>query len=287
MAFLLLTSMVGAMAQDVMTVEKTDGSIVSFPINEVNCVSFSTSQVESGKFHGPQRVFAQNQLKAFGREDKYRYELTYDAQGFVTKLLYLRLNDNRQERWDIAYEGNTITVSIYKNDEFRGNGIGTIGSNGYLSQCVGPGGEIMEFTYNNNEQLTSISVSEGSKTETLSFIWQGGNILQGSWGGTPTNISYASDSNSIENVAGVMEYDEGMGIDMDDWTLFYYIGLIGKGTRQLPMSWTHSGSSRTETGTNQWSLDAQGRAVKLINTQTESSSSGSSSQTSLTFFWEW
>ena len=286
LSLLLMTSMVGAMAQNVMNVEKTDGSIVSFPIDEVNCVSFSTSQVEPGKFQGPQRVFGQNQLKAYGREGYDRYELSYDSRGFVTKISRVRFSDNRQERWDIAYEGNTITISLYKNNEFRGSGIGTFGSNGYLSQCVSPEGETMDFAYNSEEQLTSISINEGS--ETLTFTWQGGNLLQSSWGSRPTNISYGSGSNTIENMAGVMEYDDGMGIDMDDWTQFYYIGLIGKGTRQLPLSWTHSGSSHTETGVNQWSLDAQGRAVKLINTQTDtSSSSGSSTQTSQTFFWEW
>lgn len=232
-------------------------------------------------FKGPQRVFGQNRLKAFGRVDYDRYELTYDDRGFVTKVRRTKDHEDQVYEMTYTYEGNTVTMTQYKNGSLRGTGVGTIGSNGYLESGVGPENEPLTFTYNNDEQLLSISVKEKDETETLTFNWQGGNIIRSAWDGEhATSISY---NTSLANVGCVMEYDNGMNIDMDDWKIFYYLGLIGKGTSQLPSEWAYRGSSHTEQGTNEWVLDSQNRAVKLICTQTENEDHPSTRE----FFWEW
>ena len=238
------------------------------------------NQSDGTTFKGPQRVFGQNRLKAFGRVDYDRYELTYDDRGFVTKVRRTKDYEDKVYETTYSYEGNTVTMTQYKNGSLRGTGVGTIGSNGYLESGVGPENEPLTFTYNNDEQLVSISVKEKNETETLTFNWQGGNIILSAWnGGQATSITYSS----LANVGCVMEYDDGMNIDMDDWNLFYYLGLIGKGTSLLPSEWAYRGSSYTEQGTNEWVLDNQGRAVKLISTQAEN---GGRSETK-EFFWEW
>ena len=249
----------------------------------------NTNGAGDGTFQGAKRVFGENLPKAYGclenGKDYKRFTMTYDANGFVTKVHGERYgSDGYQKDWLLSYSGSTCTIAYYKKGEFKYNVVVTFGGNGYMAEAKQPDSETLSCAYD-GDYLTSITVSEpGDEDEKLNFAWQGGNIVQGGWqGSTLTSISYSS----TPNVGCVMEYDDGLNIDMDDWNLFYYMGMLGKGTTHLPQANTKQKSSTNyTTGTNQWTLDGKGRAVKLIATKKRVENSYESTETK-EYYWEW
>ena len=249
----------------------------------------NTNGAGDGTFQGAKRVFGENLPKAYGRlengKDYKRFTMTYDANGFVTKVHGERYgSDGYQKDWLLSYSGSTCTIAYYKKGEFKYNVVVTIGSNGYMAEAKQPDGETLRCTYD-GDYLTSITVSEpGDEDEKVTFAWQGGNIVQAGWiDSTPTSISYSS----IPNVGCVMQYDDGLNIDMDDWEMYYYLGMIGKGTAYLPQAHTKQKSSTNYTaGTNQWTLDGKGRAVNLVMTKKRVENGYESTETR-EYYWEW
>lgn len=245
--------------------------------------------VTQGTFQGAKRVFGENLPKAYGRKDNgadyERFTITYDDNGFVTNIVRNRYGvDESQKEWRISYNGGTCTLAYYKNGEFKSNDAITIGSNGYMAEGV-VDGETLRCAYD-GEYLTSITVYEdGEVDDKLTMTLQGGNIIQAGWtDSTPTSISYTGTS----NVGSVMQYDDGLDIDMDDWEMLYYIGLLGKGTTNLPQSYSKQKSAnKSSAGTNEWTLDEKGRAVKLINTQWKVEEGHEYDRAVREYYWEW
>ena len=89
----------------------------------------------------------------------------------------------------------------------------------------------------------------------------------------------------ISNVAGLYVRAD-VGGDMGDFyeDVFYYMGLLGKGTANLVQSFSYSDSSSSETSENNWTLDAAGRPTKCVTTETTSKGNSSSTRTR-TYFW--
>lgn len=245
--------------------------------------------VTNGVFQGAKRVMGSNLPKAFGRTDYERFTLTYDAQGFLTKVHRDRVgDDSSQKEWTVSYEGDKVTVAYYKNGSFKRNMTGTFGSNGFLSEYE-EDGDKLRFTYD-GDYLTALTVIEkDGDEETLSMTWQGGDIIQGGWDGKVTSISYVDrNQNVVDNVGGVMEYDGSMNLDMDDWNMMYYGGFIGKATAHLPQAYASQSSDYSTTGTNEWTLDSKGRAIKLVANESKVYYSSDYVDVSTKeFFWEW
>ena len=239
------------------------------------------SSSNTGTFQGAKRVFGNNLVKAFGQEGYDRYEFTYDSKGFVTRVhrtRYETSSSNTEYDLYITYNENVV-INTYKDGALQGTSTINIGSNGFASSFT-YGNEVNTLSYNSDNQLTAITYSHNNKTEVNSYTYSGGNITQSAWDGeVESNIAYTSPTQSaITNIAGVMEYDNAMGIDMDDYQLAYYFGLAGFGTKNLPLAYTDSHS----TTKNTWTLDAIGRATKVV---VEKTSYGSTS--TKTFFWEY
>ncbi len=242
----------------------------------------------TGKFLGAKRVFGENLPKTYVRKDNgadyFRITMSYDANGFMTKILRERYgSDASKKEWQISYSDNTCTLAYYKNGEFKGNNVATIGSNGYMSEGTGDG-QTMRCTYD-GEYLTTLTVSESDKENKLNMNWQNGNIVQAGWAGsTATSISYTT----TPNAGCVMQYDDGLDIDLDDWEMLYYIGLLGKGTTHLPQAYNkQKSSSKSSAGSNEWSVDDKGRAVKLVNTQWKLEDGHEYDRTVREYYWEW
>ena len=238
----------------------------------------------TGTFQGAKRVFGDNLMKAFGREGYDRYDFTYDSNGFVTQIHRTKYGtdggSDTEYDVNITYNEN-IVMNTYKNGSLQGITTINIGSNGFASSLTW-NNDKATLSYDSNNQLTSISYLYDNKTEVNSFTYSGGNIIQSAWDGeVESSIAYTSPTQSaIENIAGVMEYDDVMGIDFDDFVLAYYCGMVGFGTKSLPLAYTSSDS----TAQNTWTLDGSGRAIK-VSTVHQSKTGGS--ETSTTFFWEW
>ena len=238
---------------------------------------------DTGAFKGAKRVFGDNLVKAYGREGYDRYTVTYDDYGYVTKVHRDRYSNGSVDKTEdcvITYGENVITVAITKNGTPNGNMIVTIGSNGFASKVQGE--DLVQYSYDSDGHLTSMSYTESGSTETMAMIWQNGDLYSGGWDGERSTIVYtdANHRTPINNVAGYTEFDHVMGIDMDD-DIAFVSGVMGFGPKHLPLAW--SGGKSQESATIVWTLDAAGRATKAV--VTESNAYGNS--TTSTYFWEY
>ena len=294
---LLLSVMTAAQTDYEMVVEKTDGSKSVFNTNIIKQTYFQKLDQESGIFQGAKRVFGNNLVKAFGEEGEDRYEITYDAKGFVTSInrTIFYESGNRLYSWLFNYNtAGKIIINYYRDGMLYNVYYATVCSNGYISSIRIEQSFEATLSYDNEEHLTQIMYydieeEEGASIyyDTDTFSWMDGDLIRDCYHEYDddedySNIAYISPSQTspIENVAGIMEFDHGMNIDMDDFSVLYYIGGWGRGTKHLPMAWVSDSGS----GNNAWTLDTQNRAIKLVHNRKYNSDSES---TTRTFFWEW
>ena len=222
-------------------------------------------------FQGAKRIFGNNLVKSYGREGYDRYTLTYDANGFVTKVHRDRYqsgttNVERTEEWLFSYNGTTATIALYRNGAFYRNDMVTIGNNGFASKIT-YGDDVVDIEYDAAGHMTKQTWTDTDSKSSSSFNinWQNNDIITHTGDGSVT-VGYtdATHSTPIENVSGAIELDRIMHIDMDD-DISYVTGAIGFGPKHLPLSWSSSSGS---SATIAWTLDAQNRAVKAVVNRT-------------------
>ena len=295
-ALIAFASHVNAQTNYSMVIEKTDGSKLTIPTKSVKEVTF-IENTNTGAYQGPQRFFGNSQVKAFGREGRYRYDFTYDeGTGYITKIHYMYIEDGTSTEGDFIAEYNSggITTTVWVNGELRSRSTVNLNENGLLAK-EGTDDDFYTYSYDENDQLAGrIFTYKESNTyysHERKYFWQNGDIVQQksyvpqSGGEThvyTTDIVYSTpDTPAIENKGFVLE-DE--SLEYDDLGA-YYIGIMGKSTKHLPLAWTYTdydGQVR-ETGKNTWTLDDKGRAIKLVSEMTYSSGE----KTTKTYYWEW
>lgn len=252
----------------------------------------TSGNTPSGTFQGPQRVFGNNRVKAVGREGYEREEFTYDeTTGFVKKVHYIKYvsdadGDATEGDFLLDYSSDGITVTAWQNDKIVGSFHVIIGESGFCEKG-GDDNEVTTFTYDENGQMIGKTYSYKERqsdrwhTEEIQFTWRDGDIVQQKvYVGNnndnvyTTDITYTSpNTEAIENIAGAMEFDDGMNIDLGfiGGSLGYYLGFCGKGTKHLPQAWVETNPTLPNTvhnTKNTWTLDNAGRAVKLVNETT-------------------
>lgn len=158
-----------------------------------------------------------------------------------------------------------------------------IGNNGFIKYCEQTKKwkneiDTWEFGYNSDSQLNYMKRSEGDN-EVTNITYSNGDITRVRMHAEDDSrvkddyvIEYTSESvtNKIENKGCIMLFDQTFGIDMDEFWVFYYAGLLGKATKHLPVSQTDmldDGPYKTELYT--WQLNSDGYPVLL---QTEHNS---------------
>lgn len=124
-----------------------------------------------------------------------------------------------------------------------------------------------DFTYNNDGQLLTIFRPEGGH-ETTTIKYSDGNIVETRVVSAKEpdenhtyKISYTSKSvpTPIVNKGCLMLFDTSFGIDMDEMTYAYYAGLLGKATKDLPITRIEDGTPATFI----WTLNAQGYPISV------------------------
>ncbi len=127
------------------------------------------------------------------------------------------------------------------------------------------------FEYNSADQLSRMKRSEGDN-EVTTITYTDGNI---------TKVSVVDDDNTtpdvctvlytdaknpsgVNNNGGVMFYDLTFGIDMDEFDVAYYAGMLGKSTKKLPLQLKYSETDRYEF---EWTLNSKGLPTTLKTTE--------------------
>ena len=280
-----------------MVIEKTDGSKVTIPTTSIKEVNFLEATHTGGTgYQGPQRFFGNSRVKAFGyegRDEAYRYDFTYDEKtGYITKMHYS--SDDVEGDYIAEYNSGEITTTVWVNGELRGRSTVNLNENGLLAK-EGDDDDFYTFSYDENDQLTGrISTYKESNTyhsQERKYFWQNGDIIQrkhyvpqgdGKTNVYTTDIVYSTpDTPAIENKGFVLENESLHYGDIGA----YYIGIMGKSTKHLPLAWTYTdydGQVR-ETGKNTWTLDDKGRAIKVVCETTWSDGEKDTE----TYYWEW
>lgn len=239
------------------------------------------------KFQGPKRVFGNNLLKSYGAEYGNRYELVYNSDDFVKKIIVKEKDGEIYREYDVTYSDNNVIVAQRNSNGKVKHITFTIGSNGFASKSTGLDGDMtQEYEYDSEGHLTRLR-SGGFRGW---FTWQNGNIVE--QGDNDSSTSRTFTYSSLGNVAGLY-IKASIGGDMGDFydDIFYYIGLLGKGTQNLVKTYVSNSSSYygySKSGENTWTLDAVGRPTKCVTITTETSNQyGTSSSYTGTYVWNY
>ena len=170
----------------------------------------------------------------FPRATDFQAKATYKYEGREESEIYLQLNNQGFV---------TYALQVYADAE--------------------EGEDTWKFEYNADGRMTRLQRSEGNDEYTMTYT--DGDITKvshseddgDSWVAT---ISYTNDTQKtpIANKGNVMLFDEAFSVDMDEMSILYYAGLLGNGTKNLPMKkvveWTEGDSSGVSTYTYFWEL---------------------------------
>ena len=118
--------------------------------------------------------------------------------------------------------------------------------------------------------MTKMTRSEGNN-EVTTITYSNGDIIKVDMKGD-IDPEYPDDTNEMHavitntdtlNKSGIMLYDDTYRIDMDEMAPAYFAGLLGKGTKHLPLKAVEDdGYSHTCA----WSIDANGMPSSLVVT---------------------
>lgn len=152
---------------------------------------------------------------------------------------------------------------------------------GFTKYCrqIESDGDIEEwwFEYNSDSRLTKMKRTEGGN-EVTDITYTDGNVTavkvrseEDNCGGD-YKIGYGS--SAIENKGCIMLFDDTFGIDMDEMEYAYFAGLLGKATRQLPVSNDYVRFDPEEdtyswNKTFSWTLNARNMPIKLTTVSTD------------------
>lgn len=225
---------------------------------------------------GPKHVFTGDLPKTI-----IRATIKYNSNGLCEEI------SNSHVKYTFEYPSQTKSISSFKTVIMKYNDFDdpedsytvefTIGSNGFASKAlqtyVDKSIDTWEFKYNSDEQLNYMKRSEGDN-EVTTITYTNGNITgikmesdDKSEGIYTTSIEYTSKTypNGIENKGCIMFFETTFGVDMDEMDIAYYAGLLGRGTKKLPLKMVEKYSNTTDTDTTvfDWTLNTKGYPTKL------------------------
>lgn len=145
----------------------------------------------------------------------------------------------------------------------------------YALEVDGDGNEdTWEFGYNADKQLNYMKRSEGNN-EVTNITYVNGDITKVDMKSDPDEygyideghwtISYTSENvkSPVANKGGIMLFDLTFGIDMDEFDVAYFAGLLGKSTKNLPVV---RNEEDFESENYAWTLNAAGLPTKMVAT---------------------
>ena len=181
------------------------------------------------------------------------YSITRNAEGLVTAM--------ETDGGDVTFEyhniktradgGAYVLMTLEYEGEKEYEAKLTLGGNGFVTRAEGT--EYLEdytdpdnwsFGYNSDGQLNYVRHTSTDEDEETRITHSGGDITQVTEtdnegdGGYTFSFSYTSDevTTPIENRSGIMLYDGIFEVDLDQMSVLYFAGLLGKATKHLPVS---------------------------------------------------
>lgn len=163
--------------------------------------------------------------------DWYRFYIKLNAQGFIAYAYEEYLDDEEAEydEWWFEYNANGQLTKIKRSEG---------------------GNEITTITYNAEGNITNVAM-----TDDEGYAQQ-------------TTINYTTNNipTKIENKSGMMLFDDCFRVDMDEMSVAYFAGLLGKATKHLPLTATETNNEGDVFQYSfQWELDSNQMPVHFIS----------------------
>ncbi len=196
----------------------------------------------------PSKVFVAGLPKSVGRN-----EFTTDEKGRVIKMA--------REGYTVTFDYSALTraskADVVMTIEYDGRRMVcdlTLNDQGYVSFCDenshddldGDEHQTWKFSYDTKGHLIKMVRSEGGN-ETTYITYHNGDITEVETvseedpdDGSHYTFTYEMYVNGeeeprfVDNVGGVMFFDEAFGIDLDEMSHAYWAGLLGQPTKHLP-----------------------------------------------------
>lgn len=297
---MLLAVCMTANAQQQMKVLKTDGTVTTFNVEDVSKVYFEEDNGDGDDNVGKGKVNISNVFSGKKPKALDGKIATYDSDGLLVSLI----DQNSSEAigdacLDLTYEygSNTraeaddivrMNYTYYYDDTAEKDRDPIhfdmkLNKYGFAESCRetysdDPDYYAWYFDYDSDGHLTHIKRMTNDLTdeEHIYITWKEGNIVstKRTFDYEETNrvaeftVSYLkSDNTTIENKGCIMLFNQTLGVDMDKMQWAYYVGLLGKPTKNLPYAmykYDHSDNYENETSsTFTWTLDSDGYPTKI------------------------
>lgn len=208
--------------------------------------------------------------------------IKYNSNGLCEEI------SNSHVKYTFEYPSQTKSISSFKTVIMKYNDFDdpedsytvefTIGSNGFASSALQTNAdkstETWEFKYNSDGQLNYLKSVDGNNINVTTITYANGNITNVKIESVKKNyttnqsIEYTSEThpNGIENKGCIMLFDLTFGTDTDTKDIVYYAGLLGRGTKKIPLKKVESESNSDDISITlfNWTLNAEGYPTKLI-----------------------
>lgn len=152
---------------------------------------------------------------------------------------------------------------------------------GFAKYCkqIESDGDVEEwwFEYNSDGQLIKMKRSEGGN-EVTEITYENGNIskvkMRSEDDGDGGDYVIGYGSSMIENKGCIMLFDETFGIDMDEMKYAYFAALLGKATKNLPVSNAYTrfdpnGEPYKRDKAFKWSMNSNNLPIMLTTLTTD------------------
>lgn len=179
----------------------------------------------------------------------------YNEEGFLTKI-----KDFGEMEISFEYQDVTRAVNEQRYVRMTIEDLGRdnrqtydmeIGNNGFVKYCeqTDTEGKIKKWNFEyTSEGYLSFFERKGRDGFATNLEYENGNVIKSSssrgTGCRTCRIYYTSDEimDPIENIGGIMLYEEEFDVYMENMNYAFYAGLLGKATRDLPVWQTHWGT---------------------------------------------
>ncbi|MBQ8969346.1 MAG: DUF4595 domain-containing protein [Bacteroidaceae bacterium] len=242
--------------------------------------------IETSPYRGPEKVFGTTLINLRGTEE-----------GDVTATYFRDYNrltpyfNGTMGYWDTAFpmtlDDKSIVFSFKQQTEDVMRMELALNSDGFATRAMWKERSSQEvenvvFGYNNDGQLNFINWED---YEIYHLTYVNGDItrVDATYPATGDEVSWdiSYGETPIENKGGVMEFNEAFGLDIDEFLVAYYAGLLGRPTHHLPV--LGHGKWGVDVLLN-WTLDSNGLPVKV---RIEERGTNASSQfEEITYGWE-